>query len=176
MTGTGKATWETDREWGGAFGNRKTDILQFTAEGRAAGIFPLDINAFAGTREELEALTGGDVAKPPPEAEEDGEQQVPAVSWPPHPGATKNSADKTAAAAKELEEKFPVVCSTYHGHGRTGEAWGIDVWIGQRGVRADQQQEALGDRIQERLEANWNSVEINYVIWWNWMKENADTP
>jgi GH25 family lysozyme M1 (1,4-beta-N-acetylmuramidase) len=45
-------------EWapGSGFGGKNVDILQFTAEGRAAGIYPLDINAFARTHDDLRRL------------------------------------------------------------------------------------------------------------------------
>jgi putative chitinase len=90
-------------------------------------------------------------------------------------GSTRNWSTETRKVAEELEKKFGVKCSTYPGHGRTGEAWGIDAWIAPFRSRANAGQEALGDRIQLYLERNWRRLGVDYLIWWNWMKEDAGT-
>jgi hypothetical protein len=98
------------------------------------------------------------------------------MSVAPPAGSTRNWNPNTRKVAEELERLFDVRCSTYPGHGRTGEAWGIDVWVAPFRQKANKEQEALGDRIQKYVEANWERLGVDYMIWWNWMKENADTP
>ena len=69
---------QTEWQEGFGFGGKPIGILQFTAEGAAAGISPLDLNAFAGTREDLGRLVfppatvvaqGPDGDDPPEDAE-----------------------------------------------------------------------------------------------------------
>jgi hypothetical protein len=43
------------------------------------------------------------------------------------------------------------------------------------GLRANVTQEALGNAIQKWAENNWYRLGIDYVIWWNWMKEDKYT-
>ncbi len=94
----------------------------------------------------------------------------------PPAGSTRNWNVNARRVAEELERLFGLRCSTYPGHGRTGEAWGIDVWVAPFRSRANAEQEALGDRIQRHVQANWDRLGVDYAIWWNWMKENRDTP
>jgi hypothetical protein len=50
---------------------------------------------------------------------------------PPPAGAsrTRNWDPNTRRLAEEIERNFDVRCSTYSGHGRTGQPWGIDAWV-----------------------------------------------
>ncbi len=93
----------------------------------------------------------------------------------PPSGSTRNWNVNTRKVAEEIERNFDVRCSTYSGHGRTGEAWGIDIWVAPFRSRANAAQEALGDRIQKYIEDNWIRLGIDYMIWWNWMKEDSTT-
>lgn len=94
----------------------------------------------------------------------------------PPAGASRNWDMNTLRVAEELERNFDVRCSTYPGHGRTGETWGIDVWVAPITSYANPAQEQLGDAIQKYVEANWWRLGVDYMIWWNWMKEYATTP
>ncbi len=55
-----------DGKDGGGFGNHKPTILRFTDSALVAGQY-IDANAFAGSMEELKALTRSGVSKPPPD-------------------------------------------------------------------------------------------------------------
>ena len=90
-------------------------------------------------------------------------------------GSTRNWAEPTRKVAEEIERRFGVKCSTYPGHGRTGEQWGIDVWVAPFRQKANAKQEELGDLIQLYVERNWARLGIDYIIWWNWMKESSGT-
>lgn len=92
----------------------------------------------------------------------------------PPAGSSRNWAANVRRVVEELESLFPVRCSTYQGHGRTGEALGIDVWVAPFRSRANTAQEQLGDRIQKHLERNWKRLGIDYLIWWNWMKDDEN--
>jgi hypothetical protein len=97
-------------------------------------------------------------------------------TFPPHPFATRNWADKTRRKALAIEDKFGAVCSTNEGHGRTGEPWGIDVRVAPRTTKAYKAQEGYGDEIQLWVERHWDERSINYMIWWNWMIDNEPNP
>ncbi len=86
-------------------------------------------------------------------------------------GSTRNWNWHTLQVALEIERTFPVKCSTYPGHGRTGEAWGIDAWVAPFRQKANAGQEAVGDAIQKHVERRWYGMGVDYMIWWNWMKE-----
>jgi hypothetical protein len=75
----------------------------------------------------------------------------------------------------EAEHRFDVRCYTYAYHGRPGMRWSIDFPVAPLGLQANATQEALGDAIQKWAENNWYRLGIDYVIWWNWMKENKYT-
>lgn len=94
----------------------------------------------------------------------------------PPAGSTRNWSPPALRVVNQIEANFPVICSTYPGHGRTGEAWGIDAWVAPFRFKANKTQEALGDSIQRWVERNWDRLSIDYVIWWDWMKENRGTP
>ncbi len=80
--------------------------------------------------------------------------------------STRNWDDHVARVVQEIEEIFGVYCNTYDGHGATGEWYGIDIWISDFGVRANAEREALGDKIQNWLDANWRRLGIHYIIYW----------
>ena len=146
--------------WGKRWGGVEPVFWQFTSTGLVAGRY-LDVNAYRGTGERLLSLA------------RDGGSRVrdhrPA-------GSTRNWDEGTFRVVREIEARFPVKCSTYPNHGRTGERKSIDVWVAPFRQRANREQEKLGDRIQGYVEANWNRFGLDYLIWWNWMKEGADTP
>lgn len=61
--------------WAYPLGDRKPDILQFGSNGEVAGRFPVDVNAFKGTRDQLQAIfTGKNTQKGPLMALTDAEQ------------------------------------------------------------------------------------------------------
>ena len=47
------------RGWSYPLGDRKPDILQYGSEATVAGHYPVDVNAYKGTREQLEAIFTG---------------------------------------------------------------------------------------------------------------------
>jgi hypothetical protein len=72
---------------------------------------------------------------------------------------------------REIEDRFPVRCYTYANHGyEGGRPWSMDVAISPLGVRANREQEELGDRIQKFVEANARRWKIYYIIYWNWYR------
>ncbi len=89
----------------------------------------------------------------------------------PPAGSTRNWNPNVLKVVQELERVFDVKCSTYPGHGRTGEAWGIDVWVEKFRNKADASSVRLGDRIQKYCELHHERLGIGYMIWWNWMIE-----
>lgn len=92
--------------------------------------------------------------------------------WPPYPGATKNWSELSWEVVRAVRQKVPgIICSTYEGHGRTGEPWGIDIMVSPFNRRANPEQEQLGDAISDWALANWSGLHINYIIWWNWMND-----
>lgn len=63
-TGAPRTLYEQDggdnhRGWGYPLGDRKPDILQFGSNGMVAGTFPVDVNAYRGTRAELARIFNG---------------------------------------------------------------------------------------------------------------------
>lgn len=90
-------------------------------------------------------------------------------------GSTRNWAPQVLKVVQEIERNYDVRCSTYPGHGRPGEAWSIDIWVAPFRSRANPVQEQLGDRIQKHAERAWWRWGLDYMIWWNWMKENSNT-
>lgn len=93
--------------------------------------------------------------------------------FPPYPGATKRWSDRTRQQVHRIERKAPgVICATYAGHGRTGEPWGIDIMISPFHDRANQKQEDFGDALCNWLVRNWEEMHINYIIYWNWMRDS----
>ncbi len=92
--------------------------------------------------------------------------------YPPFPGATKRWADRTLEQVKRIERKVPgVVCATYAGHGRTGEAWGIDVMVSPFNQKFSKDQKAFGWELCTWLLRNWDSMHLNYLIYDNFMNE-----
>jgi len=55
--------------WSYPLGDRHPDILQYGSNGLVAGFFPVDVNAFRGTRDELTALFHPGAAPPAPPAD-----------------------------------------------------------------------------------------------------------
>ncbi len=76
----------------------------------------------------------------------------------------------------EGEHRLDVRCYTYPNHGRPGTIWSIDFPVAPLGQRANAAREALDDAIQRWAGNNWYRLGIDYVIWWNWMKEDKYTP
>ncbi|QNE90250.1 peptidoglycan DD-metalloendopeptidase family protein [Corynebacterium incognita] len=75
--GTASVTYNADggnqhRGWSYPLGDRKPDILQFGSNGQVAGHFPVDVNAFKGTREQLQRIFSGKrpTLKPQPKKED----------------------------------------------------------------------------------------------------------
>lgn len=90
----------------------------------------------------------------------------------PPAGSTRNWNVNVRKVAEELEREFDVSCSTYPYHGRTGQAWGIDVWVAPFRSKANAEQEKLGDQIQAYVQEHYRRLGIEYEIWWNWMRED----
>jgi hypothetical protein len=78
-------------------------------------------------------------------------------------GASSNGDPNTCRVAEEIERNLDVRCSTYPGHGRTGQPWVIDAWVAPFRSRANRVQEQLSDRIQHYVERN--RLGIDYMIW-----------
>ena len=92
-------------------------------------------------------------------------------SWENSPILNRAWDDDVRSIVSEIENRFPVRCYTYANHGYTGgQPWSIDVAISPLGVKADREQEALGDRIQKFVEANIRRWQIYYIIYWNWYR------
>lgn len=88
---------------------------------------------------------------------------------------SRKFAPETLKVVREIERIFydgREVAFTYVGHGRNGEAWGIDFptnWtMGKQPTKAE---EEFGDKLQRYFEKHWNRLGIDYGIWWDWMKE-----
>jgi hypothetical protein len=163
-----------DHGWGEPWGSVTPMFWQFTSAGRVARMH-IDVNAYQGTREQLEALTKGGIV---PAADNESEVRDAGDSPPrgtprsisPAMGDRQGWAEKTRQAVELIEETFPVVCSTYNNHGMTGRSKGIDIWVAPFHNRANTAQEALGDKIQKWIEANQQRLGWHYIIWWNWMR------
>ncbi len=78
----------------------------------------------------------------------------------------------TASVAREIATKFKVYADTYEDHGDTGMRYGIDLWISPLGVKANPQQEALGDAIQKYIESNWYRLKVRYMVYWDSYSES----
>jgi GH25 family lysozyme M1 (1,4-beta-N-acetylmuramidase) len=164
--------------WGEPWGGVTPMFWQFTSAGRVARMH-IDVNAYRGTREQLEALTKGQIL---PDVDDgtngdddgatDGDSPPSGVptSISPAMGDRQGWAEKAEQAVTLIEETFPVVCSTYNNHGTTGRSKGIDIWIAPFHNRANKPQEAFGDKIQKWIEANHDRLGWHYIIWWNWMR------
>ena len=73
IKGDDRYTYELDggddrRGWTYHLGDRKPDVLQFSSQGVVGNVFPIDCNAFKGSRAQLEAIFKGKSA-PKPEGE-----------------------------------------------------------------------------------------------------------
>lgn len=73
IKGDDRYTYELDggddrRGWTYPLGDRKPDVLQFSSQGVVGNVFPIDCNAFKGSRAQLEAIFKGKTA-PKPEGE-----------------------------------------------------------------------------------------------------------
>lgn len=64
-----------------------------------------------------------------------------------------------------------VICATYLNHGRTGMKFGIDILFSRFTQKANNAEEAAGDRLSNWAIRNWSKLNINYMIWWNWMND-----
>lgn len=102
---------------------------------------------------------------------------VPRVSWPPHPGATRNWNRRTRKLVELIEWKFDITCATYAWHGNnqgngggSGERNAIDAWVHHPGSPATKVQEEYGDRVQNFIENNGRDTKWFYQIWWDWMR------
>ena len=93
------------------------------------------------------------------------------TSWENSPILNREWDDDVREIVREIEGNFPVHCYTYVGHGYPGgKPWSLDVAISPLGVKANSEQEALGDSIQAFVEANIRRWQIYYIIYWNWMR------
>jgi len=95
-------------------------------------------------------------------SERNGEKEE-NMAVPPPAVASSNWDPNTRRVAEEIERDFDVRCSTYPGHGRTGQPWGIDAWVASFRSRANRVREQLSDRIQHYVERN--RLGIDYMIW-----------
>jgi GH25 family lysozyme M1 (1,4-beta-N-acetylmuramidase) len=159
-----------DPPWDKPWGDVQPWFWQFTCAGRVAGM-NIDVNAYRGTEEQLRALVAGRMLPPPEDSLVAGD--LPAGT--PHEitpamGDREGWAERTWRVVREIEHRFGVVCSTYNNHGTTGRSMGIDIWVAPFQHKANAAQEALGDKIQEWVEANMGRLGIYYIIWWNWMR------
>jgi hypothetical protein len=66
-----------------------------------------------------------------------------------------------------------IICATYVGHGRTGIKFGIDNMVSTFTQKANSVEENAGDKLSNWAIKNWNKLNINYMIWWNWMNDGA---
>ncbi len=90
----------------------------------------------------------------------------------PYPGATRDWAGRTKNQVERIQRKVPgVVCATYAGHGRTGEAWGIDVMVSPVHQRFSHAQKEFGWELCRWLLRNWDSMHLNYLIFDNFMND-----
>ena len=90
------------------------------------------------------------------------------------PGNTRNWDDEVWKIVREIENLYDVQCYTYPKHGRPGERWSIDVPVAPLGDKADATQKAHGERIKNRALLRWRGWGLDYIIWWNSMKESRD--
>jgi GH25 family lysozyme M1 (1,4-beta-N-acetylmuramidase) len=101
---------ETEWQQGFGFGGKPIHMLQFTAEGGAAGISPLDLNAFAGTQDELRRLvfpSTTTVAKGPDDDEPPEDVEVVVGLHTATPNFTDVTVHGPASGLTEEEETEP---------------------------------------------------------------------
>lgn len=99
----------------------------------------------------------------------------------PYYGARRGSAwhPRTRLTVGRIRRKVqskngkPMICATYIGHGRTGIQFGIDAMISQFTQKANKAEEEAGDRLVNWAVRNWNKLNLNYIIYWNWMNDGA---
>jgi hypothetical protein len=103
------------------------------------------------------------------------------VTFPPYGGARRGRAwhSRTRLTVGRVKRKVqdkngkPVVCATYLNHGRTGMKFGIDILFSRFTQKCNQAEENAGDRLSEWAVRHWGKLNINYIIWWNWMNDGA---
>jgi hypothetical protein len=94
--------------------------------------------------------------------------------FPPFPGGTQQWSERTRHQVRRIRHKVPgIVCATYRHHGRTGEAWGIDIMVSPFHHMAQGPQKQLGNALVKWLVNNWAEMNLNYVIWFNQMNDGA---
>src|SRR5215207_1372392 len=94
--------------------------------------------------------------------------------FPPFPGATQQWSERTRNQVMRIRRKAPgIVCASYRNHGRTGEAWGIDIMVSPFHQMAQGAQKQLGNALTQWLVNNWAEMNLNYVIWFNQMNDGA---
>jgi hypothetical protein len=94
--------------------------------------------------------------------------------FPPFGGATQRWSERTRQQVMRIRRKAPgIVCATYKGHGRSGEAWGIDIMVSPLHQRAEGPQKQLGNALARWLMNNFPEMHLNYVIWFNQMNDGA---
>lgn len=71
---------------------------------------------------------------------------------------------KTAELARLIHESFDVEVDTYEGHGDTGEAYAMDVWVAPEGGRHTQAQFDLGVQIDQFILDRWQEYDCFYLI------------
>lgn len=101
-TGAPRALYATDGGdghpgWAYPLGDRKPDVLQFGSNGIVAGRFPVDVNAYRGSREQLQDLFGGQQPAPTSKKKEDTE-----MVWKDGPAAL----NEAKIAAKDAQARL----------------------------------------------------------------------
>ncbi len=94
--------------------------------------------------------------------------------WPPYGGAQSDRAwnARTLDTVQRIRRKVPgIVCATYAGHGRTGIWYGIDAMVSHFTQAANNAEEDAGDRLCNWVIRNWRVLNVNYVIYWNYMND-----
>lgn len=93
-------------------------------------------------------------------------------SYPPYGGASRDWGATAMGTVRKLRDKAPgIVLATYEGHGRTGKKYGIDYFVAPFRKKATRAQEELGDRLCNWAVRNWAWLDLDYIIWWNWMND-----
>lgn len=98
-------------------------------------------------------------AKKAPDSGGGGEKQLSS----PTPDYSRWS-PKTAELARLIHESFDVEVDTYEGHGDTGEAYAMDVWVAPEGARHTQEQFDLGVAIDQFILDRWQEYDCFYLI------------
>lgn len=83
----------------GGFGGQPPTILQFAETARIAGKYPMDANAFAGTLNDLKALTSSETNKKPPEKPKGSKVCITNL----HPKQAENIAKTHRKLGREVE-------------------------------------------------------------------------